>query len=247
MAIHIRNHGPIRAGFAALALSLGSGAACAQDAEDYDWLGIAYLWASDIQADAKNANAGVDFSDVLDKLEMAGQAHVEVQGDDLGGLIDFTFLGLGDQSSRPLVNLNGDLDLILMDLALVFSPGTERLTGFEIFGGLRYIDADFRLVIDPVPPGPPEQIVGIDDTFTDLLVGARYISPLSDRWRLIVSGDVSGADTEGTWSLGAFAGYRTGAHHFIAGYRHLEIEISGGGDTVEQTFTGPVVAYGFSF
>lgn len=247
MAIHIRNHSPICAGFAALALSLGSGAASAQDAGDYDWLGIAYLWASDIQVDAKNASASVDFSDVLDKLEMAGQAHVEVQGDDLGGLIDVTFLGLGDRSSRPFVDLNADLDMILMDLALVFSPGAERLTGFEIFGGLRYIDADFRLVIDPAPPGPPEQIVGVDDTFSDLLVGARYIAPLSDRWRLTVSGDVSGADTEGTWSLGAFAGYGTGPHHFIAGYRHLEIEIRGRGDTVEQTFTGPVVAYGFSF
>lgn len=244
--MHIRHAGTMRAGFGALALLLASGAACAQDPE-YDWLGIAYLWASDIQVDTRNASVGVDFSDVLDKLEMAGQAHVEVQGDDLGGFIDLTFLGLGDRSSRPLVELNADLDMILMDLALVYSPGTERLTGLEVFGGLRYIDADFRLVIDPVPPGPPDQIVGIDDTFSDLLVGVRYIAPLDEHWRLTLSGDVSGADTEGTWSLGAFAGYRTGPHHFIAGYRHLEIELEGGSDTVQQTFTGPFVAYGFSF
>ena len=247
MAIHIRPRRRIKAGFGALALALASAAAGAQGSAEYDWLGIAYLWASDIQVDAKNADIGADFSDVLDKLEMAGQAHVEVQGDDLGGLIDVTFLGLGDRSSRTLVDLNADLDMILMDLALVWSPGAERMTGIEVFGGLRYIDADFRLVIDPIPPGPPEQIVGIDDTFTDLLAGARYIAPLNDHWRLTVSGDVSGADTEGTWSLGAFAGYRTGPHHLIAGYRHLEIEIEGAGDTVEQTFTGPVVAYGFSF
>lgn len=236
----------IPAGVGVIVITLGGGAASAQEA-DFDWLGIAYLWASDVQVDAKNVNVGVDFSDVLDKLEMAGQAHVEVQGDDLGGLLDVTFLGVGDNSSRQFVDLNADLDMILLDLALVWSPGTERMTGFEAFGGMRYIDADFRLVIDPVPPGPPEQIVGADDSFTDLLVGARYIASLNDRWRLTVSGDISGIDTEGTWSLGAFAAYRTGPHHFIAGYRHLEIEIEGGADTVKQTFTGPVVAYGFSF
>lgn len=244
--MHIQDNRRIHTATGALALFLASGAAWAQD-PGYDWLGIAYLWASDIQVDAKNASVGVDFSDVLDKLEMAGQAHVEVQGDDLGGFIDLTFMGLGGRSSRPLVELNADLDMILMDLALVYSPGTERLTGLEVFGGLRYIESDFRLLIDPVPPGPPEQIFGIDDTFSDLLMGVRYIAPLNDRWRLTVSGDVSGADTEGTWSLGAFAGYLTGPHRFIAGYRHMEIEIEGAGDTVQQTFTGPVVAYGFRF
>jgi hypothetical protein len=245
MAIHIRPRRRIQAGFGTLALA--SGVAGAQESADYDWLGIAYLWASDIQVDARNADIGADFSDVLDKLEMAGQAHVEVQGDDLGAFIDFTFMGVGDNSSTPLVDLNADLDMILMDLALVWNPGAERMTGFEAFGGLRYIDSDFRLIVDPVPPGPPEQVLGADDAFSDLLAGARYIAPLNDRWRITVSGDVSAGETEGTWSLGAFAGYRMEPHHFIAGYRHLEVEIEGAGDTVKQTFTGPLVAYGFSF
>ena len=142
---------------------------------------------------------------------------------------DYLYAGYGDSVDGGANGGSGDLLLI------------------SFRGAPAGVDADFRLVIDPVPPGPPDQIVGIDDTFSDLLVGVRYIAPLDEHWRLTLSGDVSGADTEGTWSLGAFAGYRTGPHHFIAGYRHMEIELEGGSDTVQQTFTGPFVAYGFSF
>jgi hypothetical protein len=147
------------------------------------------------------------------------------------------------------VTLNSDLDMTTMDLALVWSPGPERMTGIEVFGGLRYIDTDFGLVVDPIPPSPPESRTSLDSSFSDLLLGARYIAPLNEQWRLTLTGDVSSGDSEGTWSLGAFAGYRMGVHHLVAGYRHFEMEFEGrGGNTlVTETFSGPIVAYGFSF
>ena len=37
-----------------------------------------------------------------------------------------------------------------MDLAVVWSPGPEPMTGLETYGGMRYIDNDFHLVVDPV-------------------------------------------------------------------------------------------------
>ena len=62
-------------------------------------------------------------------------------------------------------------------------------------------------------------------------------------------GDLSAGSTEGTYSLGAFADYRMGAHHLIAGYKHfeLEVEASGGDEVTTQTFSGPMNAYGYSF
>src|SRR5262245_22305830 len=129
----------------ALTLLLSAGTA---RADDYDWLGIVYLWAADISVDSRDVNAGIDFNDILHKLEMAFLTHVEVQGDDLGGFIDFTFMGLGDNTTTPLAVLHSDLDMTLMDLGLVWSPGSERFTGFEAYGGLRYLDTDFHLVVD---------------------------------------------------------------------------------------------------
>jgi hypothetical protein len=63
----------------------------------------------------------------------------------------------------------------------------------------------------------------------------------------VFAADVSGGDTEGTFSVAGYGVYRTGRHHFYAGYKHFEMEVEGRQAEVTQTFSGPVVAYGFSF
>ena len=230
-----------------LALSLAAGTAHA-DSSDMDWLGIAYLWGSGITIDARDQSVGVDFGDLVDNLEMSFMGHVEAQGDTWGGFVDVLFVNVGDRESRPLADLNVDNDTTSMDLALVWSPGAERLSGTELYGGLRYVSNDFRIVVDPVPPNLPDTVGRSDNSYTDLLLGARYIAPLSDNWRLTVQADLSGGDTEGTWSLGFYGSYVMGQHRLIAGYKHYEMDLEGGrGTDLTVTMTGPVIAYGYRF
>ena len=244
---HFCGHKILTGAISAAALLLGSASAHA-DSQDTDWLGIAYLWGSGISIDAKNASADVSFSDLIDDLEMSFMGHVETQGDVLGGFVDVVFVGVGKNESRTNADLNVDNDTTAMDLAAVWSPGAERMTGIELYGGLRYVSNDFSLVIKPVEPSPPESRIGSDSTYYDLLLGARYIAPLSEHWRLTFSGDISGGDTEGTFSIGAYAGYRMGQHHFIGGYKHFEMDLeSGNGVDLTVTMSGPVIAYGYSF
>jgi hypothetical protein len=243
----IRFRPVLQAGCCLLALTAASGAAQAAS-DDYDWLGIMYLWAADIGVDTRDASINVDFSDTIDKLEMAFQGHVEVQGDDIGGFVDLSFIAVGDNSQRANAHLNSDLDLTAVDMALVWSPGAERVTGLEVFGGLRYIDTDFSLVVDPDAPALPDIRTGINTTYTDLLAGVRYGAPFGNNWKLIVTADASAFDTEGTWSLGTFAVYRTGPHRFYAGYRHFELDLKGSsGQKVTETLSGPAIAYGYAF
>jgi len=231
----------------ALALALAAGSARA-DSSDMEWLGIVYLWAADIEVDARDRNADISFSDTVENLEMGFQGHVEAQAEDFGGFVDVVFMGVGSNDVRQGIRANVDVDLTAMDLALVWSPSAEPMTGIEVFGGLRYVDQDFGLVIDPEPPGPPVLQTGVDKSYYDLLVGARYAAPINENWRLVFSGDLSGGDTEGTWSLAAYGVYRTGPHRFYAGYRHLEMDFDGAaGETVTETFSGPTIAYGFAF
>jgi hypothetical protein len=233
---------------AACATTLMLGSASARAADDPDWLGIVYLWGSGITIDAQDASVGVDFKDLIDDLEMAFMGHVEAQGNAIGGFVDVVFVGVGENESRTNFDLNTDNDTTAMDLAVVWSPGAERMTGFELYGGLRYVDNDFHIVADPVAPGPPTLEGGIDKSYTDVLFGARYIAPLSEHWRATFVGDLSGGDTEGTFSLGVYVGYRTGQHHFIGGYKHFEMDLeSGNGEDLTVTMTGPVIAYGYSF
>lgn len=231
----------------ALAFALTAGSARA-DSSDMEWLGIVYVWAADIEVEARDRNADISFSDTVENLEMGFQGHVEAQAGDFGGFVDVVFMGVGSNDVRQGIRVNTDVDLTAMDLAFVWSPSPEPMTGIEVFGGLRYVDQDFGLVIDPEPPGPPVLQTGVDKSFYDLLVGARYAAPINDQWRLVFSGDLSGGDTEGTWSLAAYGVYRTGPHRFYAGYRHLEMDFEGAaGETVTETFSGPTIAYGFAF
>jgi hypothetical protein len=247
MSVSIGCRRSIHASCGVLALSLASGAAHA-DSNDMEWLGIAYLWAADIELDARDRTLEIDFSDTVENLEMGFQGHVEAQAEDFGGFVDVVFMGVGSNDVRQGIRVNADVDLTAMDLAVVWSPDPEPLTGIEVFGGLRYVDQEVDLVIDPEPPGPPALQTGVDKSYYDLLVGARYAAPINDQWRLVFSGDLSGGDTEGTWSLAGYGVYRTGQHRFYAGYRHLEMDLKGGaGETFSETFSGPAIAYGFAF
>ena len=213
-----------------------------------DWLGIAYVWGSGITIDARDQSAGIDFDDLIDDLEMSFMGHVEAQGDTLGGFVDVAFVGVGANESHDNFDTNTDNDTTSMDLAVVWSPGTERLTGFELYGGMRYVENDFHIVVDPVPPALPTFEGGSDKDYTDALLGVRYAAPLSNEWRLMFNGDISGGDTDGTFSLGAYADYQRGQHHFIGGYKHFEMDLeSGAGGDLSVTMTGPVIAYGYSF
>jgi len=244
--MHIGLRTAIHAACGVLSLSL-AGAARAESS-DMDWLGIAYVWGSGITIDAREQSIGVDFNDLVDSLEVGFMGHVEAQGDTFGGFVDVLQINVGDRESRPLVDLNVDNDTTSMDIALVWSPGAERLTGTELYGGLRYVSNDFRIVVDPIPPGPPESIGRSDKSFNDFLLGARYIATLSERWRMTVQADLSGGDTEGTWSLGFYGSYAMGQHRFIAGYKHFEMDLEGGGgDDLSVTLSGPVLAYGYRF
>ncbi len=230
-----------------VALSLAAGTARA-DSSGMDWLGIAYVWAADIEVDARDRTLDIAFSDTVENLEMGFQGHVEAQGEDFGGFVDVSFMGVGANVVRQGVRVNADVDMTAMDLALVWSPEPEPFTGIEVFGGLRYVDTDFDLVLDPAPPALPDLQTGIDKSYYDFLLGARYAAPINDRWRLVFSADLSGGDTEGTWSVAGYGVYRTGPHRFYAGYRHLEMDLEGGaGESVTQTYSGPAIAYGFAF
>lgn len=230
---------------AAFALFLGSSTA---EANEFDWLAIAYVWAADIDLDSRDINAGVSFSETVENLEMGFQGHVEAQADDFGGFVDVSFMAIGTNELKRGIRVNSDVDMTAMDLAAVWSPADEPMTGVEVFGGLRYIDTDVSLTLDPQPPGPPVAQTGIDSSYYDALLGARYLAPINDRWRLVFSADVSGGDTEGTWSIGGYGVYRTGPHRFYAGYRHLEMDIEGrAGQKLTETYSGPAIAYGYAF
>lgn len=238
-------------GIAFLSLINFSQSARAAEGDGWDWLVAPYLWAAsigtDVRAETPPDDSESEFSDIIDKLDGAFLLRLEGRGDHFGAFTDLIFLGVADDSDRALSHTESDLDTWLIEAAGVWSPGDDRSRGLDLFAGLRYVDVDLTVQVDPINPLFDTAAVETDKSYSDLMVGARYTWAFSERWGLTLRGDGSFGDTEGTWSASAIARYRTGNGGWLFGYRHLSVEIATGDSTTEITMSGPAIGYGFSF
>lgn len=236
------------------ALAIAAFSPSAQASGDWEWIVAPYLWGPSVSTDLRTteppeggASSDRAFSDIIDKLEGAFEIHIEGQGETFGVFADFTYLGLGDTRQFERFSSDSDLDARLFDAAAVWSPGPGAYHGWELFGGLRYLDVDATLRFDPVNPIFSSTTFDAGDSFSDFLVGARYHWKLGERWGMSLRGDTSFGDTEGTWSASATASYRTNNGAWFFGYRHLSVELETGNTNTDLTLSGPLVGYGFRF
>lgn len=243
--------GRVTLGIAVLSLSNFSAAARAAEGEGWDWMVAPYLWAATIDTDIRTETPPADnestFSDIIDKIDGAFLLRIEGRGDHFGVFTDLIFLGVADDSDRPLSHTESDLDTWLIEAAGVWSPSDDRTRGLDLFAGLRYVDVDLTVEVDPINPLFDTATVATNRSYSDFMAGARYTFAFSERWGLTLRGDGSFGDTEGTWSASAIVQYRTGNGGWFFGYRHLSVEIETGDSTTEITMSGPAIGYGFSF
>src|SRR5207342_1009728 len=159
-------------------------AACASDG--WDWAIAPYLWGATISTNTHlptappGGNVGdLEFDNALNDLDGAFEVHLEGRGDHFGVTSDFTYIGLSSDKSFDRFDTHSDLDGRLFDLAMTWSPGEDRASGFDVIAGLRYIDIDYNLVFDPVNPAFANSSFKASDSYSDFLLGARYVFPSS--------------------------------------------------------------------
>lgn len=223
------------------------------NASEWDWMVAPYAWASSIGSDVHSkqplieGSAEMEFKDILDKLDGSLQLHAEGRGDGQGVFADFTYLGIADTRDGDFATTEADLDTRLFEAAWIWTPGGQRDRGLDLFGGVRYLDADLKLAIEPTNPALPGRVLDVGDSYLDAMLGGRYTWAPADRWRLTARGDTSFGETEGSWNASVMAQYRTRHGAILFGYRHLEIEIESGGLRTDLTMTGPSFGYAFVF
>jgi len=225
--------------------------AIAADGEGWDWVVAPYVWAPSISADLNTSvpptGTDTEFADIIDKIDGAFLMHVEGQGDRFGVFADIVYLGLGDDKDHPRYNTESDLDARLFEAAFVWSPGEGRFRGVDVFAGLRYIDVDLTVEVDPVNPIFDTATVDASRSYSDFMIGARYSWDLSERWGLTVRGDGSFGDTDGTWNAAATVLYRMKHGEWAFGYRHMDIAFEPRDNRAELILSGVIVGYGFNF
>jgi hypothetical protein len=246
---------------------LAPGFASDAHAQEWKWEIIPNIWAADIGVDVAVNDGQISsqefpFPDVVDKLDFAFQGHVEAQRGRHGLMGDIFLAQLADDDKTFPLGPGGvtavadaDLDLNIFELGGVFNPSGDRKQ-FSLLYGLRVVDTSTDIDAQfLVGPGTVSRRYAADDTLYDGLLGARWAGDFTEHLGYQLRADVSAGGTNLTW--GAVAGLfwafgDTGRYALGAGYRHLDIDfdpdhVAGADVDVDQTLSGFVVGFRFSF
>ncbi len=236
---------------ATLLLMLPLAPAAAQESTGWDWQLTPYFWApsisSDLREDAPPVGNDTEFADIIDKIDGAFLGRAEGQGENFGVFADLLFLSLSDDNQHPRTSTASDLDSTIYEMAMVWSPGQERYRGVEVFAGLRYLDVDLKIEIDPIDPIYLTRTLEADRSYSDFMLGLRYRSDFSEKWGYSLRADGSWGDTEGSYNAVATLYRQTGNGEWSFGYRYFDTELRALNSSITLTFNGPVVGYTFRF
>jgi len=243
-------------GFALLAVLFTSAAA---SASDWTWSITPYVWGTNVTTDVSVndraiASKDIDFSDLVDVLDLSFQGHVEGQRGKNGVMLDVFYVHLADDDKRfalppPLAGeaiANGDLKLTIAELGGLYNPRGDG-EGFALLYGARVVDRDVDVDarFDLGPGGALRRSFAVSETLYDALLGVRYVGRFSPRWTYQVEADASAGGTKLAWNGTAGLGYtfgESGRYTFLAGYRHMDLEFekdhAAGQADVEATLSG---------
>ncbi|MFL2546373.1 MAG: hypothetical protein ACJ0SL_03305 [Candidatus Rariloculaceae bacterium] len=138
----------------------------------------------------------VDFSDILDVLEVALMVHFEAQHESGWGIVlDYGFMDLKDDISLPR---GGIVSAKLRQGIFEALVSRRRQLGnghVDFLAGIRWWDNDIDVTIDPaLLPGTPTANIAAD--WVDVIVGTRWSRPINERWTLNLRGDIGGFSLE---------------------------------------------------
>ena len=230
-------------------------------AEDWSFSIEPYLLAANIEGDSglgrvTGAPVDLDFSTILENLDMAAMLHFEAHSRNGWGIIvDYGFMDLSDDifGSRGGV-VDARLRQGILE-GLLVRQSRSQTSGLEYFAGFRWWDNDVDVAVDPaVLPGDVTRKV--DASWIDLVVGARWTRNINARWVAKVKGDIGGFGVEAdfTSSLSLSAIYEFSDRYALdLQYKLMWVDFEDGGkgqpgyfsyDTVTH---GPIIGFQFNF
>lgn len=252
----------------AVPLFVGPASATAGESDDkvsggngWEFSGMAYLWMANISGKQTAAGQEVDldvsFGDIWDNLDFAAEAHVEGMKDKRWGFfVDGTYLKLGPEAKQGPVHIDIGYKYWLWELGGVYRANKwdtkDGLGALDLLLGGRYtkmdVDMDFQTL--PLPNA------GGSESWTDLIVGARFVTDLPHNWSLVLRGDLGGfgigdsSDLSAQGLLVARWNFQP-AWNLAVGYRALYQDYESGSGAnkfaYDGTTHGPLLGVEYSF
>lgn len=221
-----------------------------------DWefnLAPLYLWAVSLNGDMTtkgNTNpVDVNFSDAIGGLSAVFTVHFEgLHKSRWGFLTDVAYVKLsGDQNTGgPTLHVN--FENFLGELAGLYRFG-EGSHLVDALLGIRYTVLKPKIGIGNIP-----QQFSQTENWVDPIIGARYTWNISDRWKLMIRGDIGGfgVGSDFTWNAAGLIDFKLWkCVSVMAGYRALYQDYKDGSGIDEfkydVTMHGPILAFNINW
>jgi hypothetical protein len=224
--------------------------------DQWQFAGAIYLWGADISGQTvRGSDVEVEFSDLLDNLEMAFMGSFAARKNKWALLTDFIYLDLGVDKTADLsipigdiqipvtTSLSLDMQGLVIQIAAGYSLYSEGRSRLEVIGGARYLDLDTDMFLELESLGPGQSRTISDSLSTwDGIVGLHGNASLGERWYMPYYVDVGTGDSKLTWQAAAGIGYRAGrVWDLVLVYRHLEWDIDSTKLIDDINFSGPTL------
>lgn len=216
----------------------------------WEYSATMYGWftglSSTVGTPAGTVKTELDFSDVLEDLDMALMGTFEARNNRWALIGDLIYSDLSSSSATPGPVFNSvevDTTMTLVSGYAAYRVLDTAEAAVDIAGGLRWydIDIDVALTGGPVPGNS-----SFGDNWVDPVVAARLTVPIANDWFASGFVDVGGFGIDGasdlSWQVLASVGYNfndTWSARF--GYRYMFIDKTIGGSNVELELYGPMI------
>ena len=134
----------------------------------------------------------MNFGDILEKLDMGAMVHFEAHHANAWGLwLDYGFMDLSSDLTGPI---GGVTDAgIRQGVLEAFGMYRQEISSgyIDYLGGIRWWDNDIDVSHSILPLA-----VNVEEDWVDLVVGARWTTPINESWNFSVTGTVGGIGSD---------------------------------------------------
>jgi hypothetical protein len=222
-----------------------------------DWeitLGL-YGWGAGLEGDIGAAGfvapIDIDFSDILDSLDMAAMGKVEARKNrwifQLEGLyLRNSVTGLSSTLLGNVRNTKVTAETTRLQPVIGYRLVDNGCTQVDVLAGAVYYNISNELSFI----GPRVQAtVDSKDDWVDPIIGLRLTQRLGERWNLQMRGDVGGGvNADLVWqAVGMVSFDMTESTTLFFGYRHAAVDYQNGGFLYDVASSGPLIGLGINW
>jgi hypothetical protein len=237
-----------------------SAAPASQDDDDWIFKFAPYVWMPAVKgtvgARGRTVDVDASFSDIFDRLNVAGMMAFEARKDRFGAFFDVSFVVLDDTvepQSRLGQLLIHDAEfesgVTVISTEVNYRIAEDTPIKVDVLGGMRIWRIHNQVTIRPT--FEPNIVVEETKSWVDPEFGLRFVAPVNDKFAMSLRGDIGGfgAGSDFTWQMYGGGNYQfTDLFGLFVGYRHRDVDYDDEkGFLFDVYLTGFVTGVGFSF